>query len=324
MCTAITYNSNAFYFGRTLDYEIGFGEKIVLTPRNYVFNFTGGKKLKQHYSVLGMARVEENYPLYFDACNEKGLCIAALNFVGNAHYEKEKNKAENVAAFELISYILCFCENVNTARKIIARINITDTPFNNKLSNAPLHWIIADKKECITVEAVKSGINVYENKVGILTNNPSFNTQLFHLNNFMNLSPKNPTNSFSEKLNLFCYSRGMGAIGLPGDFSSQSRFVRAAFLKNNSPTFNTEKENISQFFHIMDSVKVPLGSVTVENHSFDKTIYTSCINADSRVYYYTTYENRNINAVYMDKENLNGNSLCIFNLITKQKINGQN
>lgn len=113
---------------------------------------------------------------------------------------------------------------------------------------AQLHWIIADKNEAITVESIKDGIKIYDNPVGVLTNNPPFDKQMFNLNNYMNLSPKSPKNNFSDKLNLNMYSRGMGAIGLPGDLSSQSRFVRAAFVKTNSLSGETESESVSQFF----------------------------------------------------------------------------
>lgn len=324
MCTAVTYKTENFYFGRTLDYEKSFGESVTFTPRNYKFNFTNGKEVSRHYAILGMAHIEENYPLYYDAFNEKGLCMAGLNFVGNACYNETKNDAENVAVFELIPYILCFCQDVSEAKKMLYKINITDTPFNDKLGTASLHWIIADKNECITVEAVKEGLKIYENKVGVLTNNPPFEGQISRLNDYMYLSAKSPQNNFSHKLDFSYYSRGMGAMGLPGDFSSASRFIRAAFVKMNSPVLKDENQSVGQFFHIMDSVAQPLGAVMVNDSEFEKTIYTSCMNADKCIYYYTSYGNRQINAVNMFNEDLKENSLKTFSIITQQKINGQN
>ena len=112
-------------------------------------------------------------------------------------------------------------------------MNLVGTPYSDTLPTAQLHWIIADKSGAITVESVADGLKVYENPVGVLTNNPPFNYQMFNLNNYMHLAVENRENTFAEELNLNQYSRGMGGMGLPGDLSSQSRFVRVAFVKMN-------------------------------------------------------------------------------------------
>ncbi len=127
-------------------------------------------------------------------------------------------------------------------------LNLTDTPFSDNLPLAQLHWIIADRDACITVESVQDGLKIYDNPVGVLTNNPPFNYQMFNLNNYMHLAPENHGNTFSKQLELDQYSRGMGAMGLPGDLSSQSRFVRVAFVKMNSLSGDSEAESVSQFF----------------------------------------------------------------------------
>ena len=259
MCTAATYKTKDFYFGRTLDYEFSYGEEITITPRNYKFNLKNMGIMETHYAMIGMAHIAENYPLYYDAINEKGLGMAGLNFVGNADYKEVIDGKDNIAQFEFIPYILGKCTSVKEARELIGKINITNIPFNEKMSLAQLHWIIADKNEAITVESIKDGIKIYDNPVGVLTNNPPFDKQMFNLNNYMNLSPKSPKNNFSDNLNLNMYSRGMGAIGLPGDLSSQSRFVRAAFVKTNSLSGETESESVSQFFHILGSVEQQRG-----------------------------------------------------------------
>lgn len=324
MCTAVTYKTKDFYFGRTLDYEFSYVEEVTVTPRNFPLSFRFSCRLEKHYAIIGMAYVADGYPLYYDAANEKGLCMAGLNFVGNAFYNKPAEGKENVAQFELIPYILSRCENVNQARTLLERINITDTAFSQQLPPASLHWIIADKNECITVEAVREGLKIYENKVGVLTNNPPFNEQISSLNNYMHLSTRQPKNTFSKKLNLQCYSRGMGALGLPGDLSSQSRFVRAAFAKLNSVSGQSEEESISQFFHITDSVNQLRGCCEVDKGKYEITIYSSCINADKGIYYYTTYENRQISAVDMNSQELDSRKLFRYPLIKKQKINLQN
>ncbi len=324
MCTAITYKTKDFYFGRTLDYEISYGDEVTITPRNYEFNFRHKQNIKNHYAIIGMAYVTENYPLYYEAVNEKGLGIAGLNFVGNAQYNKKIKGKDNITQFEFIPWILSQSTTVKEAKKLIEKINFLDEPFSTNLPLAQLHWIISDSIESITVEAVKDGIKIYENPVGVLTNNPTFDKQMFGLNNYMNLSTKSPKNTFAKSLNLEKYSRGMGAIGLPGDLSSQSRFIRAAFVKMNSVSKEEEKESVSQFFHILNSVEQQRGCCELDDGIFEITIYTSCCNASKGIYYYTTYDNHQITAIDMHKENLNSENLIRYPLIKDEQIKMQN
>ena len=324
MCTAATYKTKAFYFGRTLDYEFSYGDEVTITPRNYPFNFRFAGELKNHYALIGMAYNVGGCPLYYDAMNEKGLCMAGLNFVGNAVYREPAEGRDNIAQFEFIPWILAQCKSVSEARELLGRINILNTPFSPELPVAQLHWIIADKSDCITVESVADGVMVYDNPAGVLTNNPTFPEQMFALNNYMHLSPENPKNSFSDKLPLKTYSRGMGALGLPGDLSSQSRFVRVAFVRANSVSGESENESVSQFFHILGSVDQQRGCCDVGEGKYEITIYTSCCNADKGIYYYNTYENHRITAVDMHKENLDGTGIVRYPLITGEQIEFQN
>lgn len=325
MCTAVTYQTKDFYFGRTLDYESSYGEEITITPRNYCFDFRSMGKMEKHYAIIGMAHVAEGYPLYYDAVNEKGLGIAGLNFVGNARYAAQVcTDKDNVAVFELIPWILGQCASVQEARLLIERINLLDTPFNAQLPTAQLHWLIADYREAVTLEAVEDGVKIYDNPVGALTNNPPFQEQMFQLNNYMSLSPCNPVNHFSDKLNLQQYSRGMGALGLPGDLSSQSRFVRVAFTKMNSVCSGSEAESVSQFFHIIGCVEQQKGCCDVGDGQYEFTIYTSCCNADKGIYYYTSYENHQISAVRLYGENLDSEQLVRYTPIRKEQIRMQN
>lgn len=324
MCTAISYKTDNLYFGRTLDYEHTFGESIVITPRNFALQFADVGSMSKHYAVIGMAHVSENYPLYYDALNEKGLCIAGLNFVGNAHYREKTQYKDNIAVYELIPWLLSQCTSVSEAKERLKKINITNRTFSPELPKAELHWLIADKNECITLESTKDGVFIYDNPVGVLTNNPPFPEQLFNLNNYMHLSPKPPENHFSKSLDLTPYSRGMGALGLPGDLSSGSRFVRAAFAKLNSVPFSHENASVSQFFHILDGVSHTRGCCDVGNENFEITQYTSCCDAENSIYYYTTYQNRQISAVNMQHENLNGADLIFYPLIQNEQIYMQN
>ena len=323
MCTAISLKQDDLYFGRTLDNEFSYFEEVTVTPRNFNFNFRNGEVLKNHYAIIGMAYNKGDFPLYYDAVNEKGLCMAGLNFVGNACYRKPRENKVNVAQFELIPYILGKCSKVSEAEEIIRNLNITDIPFSDDLPLAELHWIIADKERTVTLESTKNGINLYENPVGVLANNPEFPIHLEKLNDYRHLSAENVKNTFGSGFDLKQYSKGMGAIGLPGDFSSSSRFVRAAFVKANSVYMEDEVSKVNQFFRVIGTVE-PTRGVCGTDAGYNISIYTSCCNAQKGIYYYKTYDNLSITAVDMNKENLDGEKLIKYPIITKGKFLEQN
>lgn len=320
MCTAATYKTKDFYFGRTLDYEFSYGDEVTVTPRNFCFRFRHMSEVKTHYAMIGMAYVADDYPLYYDAVNEKGLGMAGLNFVGNAKYQDVQAGRENVAQFEFIPWILSQCETVLEARKALEKMNLVGTPYSEKLPCASLHWIIADKDAAIVVECVEDGLHVYDNPVGVLTNNPPFPVQMFMLNNYMHVSPSQPENHFAKELPLAAYSRGMGGLGLPGDLSSASRFAKVAFTKMHAISGESEAESVSQFFHILGSVEQQRGCCEVEPGKYEITIYTSCVNVNKGIYYYTTYENHQIQAVDMHREDLDGSTLHRYPLINEEQI----
>lgn len=331
MCTAITYHTKDHYFGRNLDLEYSYEEQVVITPRNYVFEFRKMGSMKKHYAMIGMAYVQEGYPLYYEATNEKGLSMAGLNFPENAYYGEVLPGKDNVAPFELIPWVLGQCATIDEVKCLLEYIQIADMAFSEQLPPSPLHWIIADKEAAITVEAVREGLKIYDNPIGVLTNNPTFDYHMMNLNNYMHLSNQTPVNHFAKDVPLKEYSRGMGAIGLPGDLSSASRFVRMAFNKLNSVVeisheddggMREEAENASvgQFFHLLDSVAMTKGALQMPGGLYDRTVYSCCCNVDRGIYYYTTYENRQICAVDMWKEDLEESNVLTYPLQKKQNI----
>ncbi len=324
MCTAATYRTDDFYMGRTLDYEFSYGEEITVMPRNFPLSFRHGGGTDRHYAIIGMAHVADGYPMYYDAVNEKGLGMAGLNFAASARYSEPEDGKQNVAQFEFIPWVLSQFASLGQARSAIEKINLVGTTYDSRYPAAKMHWIIADKSGAITVEPTEGGLKIYDNAPGVLTNEPPFDMQLFNLNNYMRLSPRQPENSFSDALNLGTYSRGMGGLGLPGDLSSMSRFVRAAFTKLNSLSGSGEAESVGQFFHILGSVEQVRGCCEVAQDKYEITIYTSCFNADKGVYYYTTYNNRRITAVDMHRENLDSDSLARYPMLDKEDVLRQN
>lgn len=324
MCTAVSYQTKNHYFGRNLDLEYGYQETVTVTPRNFPFRFSMNQGAQPHYAMIGMATVVDGYPLYYEATNEKGLSMAGLNFPGNAAYLPPRQDMTNVPPFDFIPWLLSRCADVNSARELLQDLNLVDIPFSASLPPSPLHWLIADRECSIVVEPMADGLHVYENPVGVLTNNPPFEFHLHNLGQYLNTSPAQPESRFSSDFPMTPWSNGMGGLGLPGDYSSASRFVKAAFVKLNSLSGDSEEESVSQFFHILSSVAMPRGAVLVADNKPEITRYACCCNTDKGIYYYQTYDNSHIHGIDMHRVDLNGSVPISYPLIALEPIAIQN
>lgn len=324
MCTGLAFNSNDFYFGRNLDYDFSYGESIVICPRNYNFKFRHLDSNDNHYAIIGVAHVINDYPLFYDAMNEKGLCIAGLNFVGNTVYNNYIENKTNITSFEIIPYILINCQNIKEVKALFKKINVTREGFSENLKPSQLHYLISDNRQSIVLEIRKDGIKIFDNPYGVLTNNPPFEIQSFNVNNYMKMSNKNPKNEFSKKLKLIDYSRGQGAIGIPGDLSSMSRFIKVLFTKENALKGMDEENSVNQFFHILLSVEQQKGVCEVNKNMYEYTIYSDCYNANKGIMYYKTYDSFDINKIDMFKEDLNKKELIVFEMKNKCSFINQN
>lgn len=313
MCTAASFRKGGLYFGRTLDNHMSYGEEAVIAPRAFDFGFKG------RYAIVGMALVQGGYPLFYDAMNEAGLCMAGLNFVGNAQYFKSVGARDEVAQYEFIPFILSRCQSVEEAVEVIRKIRLTDRQFCENLPCAQLHWMISDAERDIVVECTKSGMQIFENAFGVLTNNPPFGEQLLNVSDYMHLSASQPENNFFKGVDMQRYSLGMGAIGLPGDLSSRSRFVRAAFVRNNCICGDGNTDGVNALFNILGSVRQVRGCNVIKD-GCETTLYTSCCDASAGIYCYTLYENHAITGVDMRSRDLNSSELYRFPLEREERI----
>ena len=308
MCTAISFSSRHHYFGRTLDLEYHYNEQVTITPRSFPFAFRHCKALPQHYAMIGMAIVEDNVPLYYEATNECGVSIAGLNFPGYAHYFPPQAGKDNIAPFELIPWLLGQCKDMNEVRRLLDRLNLTNEPFSPQYPVTPLHWMISYQDKSLVVESTKGGLQVHNNPVHVMTNSPSFPMQLWNLSRYTVLSPAQPENTAFPNAALPQTSNGMGALGLPGDWSSPSRFVRAAYIRAHAACGESDRESVAHFFHMLDAAAMPRGCVLIGGKP-EITVYASCCNADTGVYHYTTYENRAVTSVSLFDADLDGSAL---------------
>ena len=297
MCTAISYSTKDHYFGRNLDLEYSYDESITITPRNFPFHFRHKDSIHSHYALIGIAYVQNRYPLYYEATNEAGLSIAGLDFPELTDYKEILPDKDNITPFEFIPWILSQCKSVSEARNLLDNINLIQESFSSDLPVSPLHWIISDCTSSLTVECLRSGLKIYENPLGILTNAPEFDIQMAQLKK---------------------------QAQIPGDWSSQSRFVRIAHVKELSICNSSESESINQFFHMLDSVAMPRGVRKDTGQRYKCTIYSSCCNTSKGIYYYKTYDNYQISSIDMHLENLDSASLISYPVIKISQIRLQN
>ena len=317
MCTAICLRSGNGYFGRTLDLEYSYQEKVTVTPRNYPIRPRHLAPLFHHYAFIGMAIIADEEPLYYDGINEHGLAVAGLNFPGNAQYYPACEGHINVAHYELIPWVLASFKNVDELLNAAAKLNITEDVYNDLYPAATLHWIVSDSTKSVVIESTESGLHIYDNPWDVLTNNPPFPMMIDNLRKYNTLTNLPVNCGFT---NLEPDSRGTGSQGLPGDLTSKSRFVRVAFHKHFSVAKNSESALVSQFYHILGSVNQVQGCVKVGNQ-YVKTQYTSCCNMQKCIYYYTTYENSQITGISLFDHNLDGKQTVIYPLIRTQQFN---
>lgn len=321
MCTSIAMKTHDFYFGRTMDLNFELKQQIVFTPRNYPLHFRRAGTANRHYAVLGMATVIDGYPLYADGVNEKGLCIAALNFPDNAYYPSEERPGyTHVSPFEFCLWLLSKCASVAEVKEYLKLTRFIAIPFSSSVPLAPLHWHIGDKEGSVVLESTRDGMKLYDNPVGVLTNNPSFDFQMTNLSQYLNLTTGSPQNCFSKAGDIQPFGQGLGSFGLPGDFSPASRFVKAAYLTLNSICNGDEESSVAQLFHLLDSVALVKGSVITEGDQCDVTNYECCINAEQKFYYCKTYQNSQLTAIAMNRENLDQTQLKVFPLTVNQQV----
>ncbi|MBO5378164.1 MAG: linear amide C-N hydrolase [Ruminiclostridium sp.] len=299
MCTSIALTGNKAFFGRNMDIDYSFGECAVNTPRSFPLAFRTGITLEKHYAFAGTAVVTDNFPLYAEAMNENGLYIAALKFPENAFYNETEIKGKiNLAPYEIIPFILAKCRNLNEVRALLSEIEIIALPFSDNMPLSPLHWHIADKNGSLVLEKTADGMHIYENPANVLTNNPPFPFHLHNITHYQNLSSENP--DISEKRML-----GLGTVGLVGDFTPASRFVRADYLLKNTPE---DCIDANHFFHILDNVAIPRGAVRTPDGKYHYTSYSCCFDAEKLILYYRIYDCFHVEEMPLTTE---GNNLIV-------------
>ena len=313
MCTGVRFSDDKgnMYFGRNLDWSVGYGQKVVVTPRGYSYESAFlGTMQPAHGAIIGMAIVVDNKPLYFDCANESGLAIAGLNFPGYAQYADVATEGKtNVAAYEFPLWVVMNFATVDEVEKALKNTAIVGQPINEQFPVSELHFIIGDSKRSIVVEYTANGMEIFNNDVDVLTNQPGYGWHKENLRNYMNLFPQMPKEVRWEKAKMMPFGSGSLMRGLPGDYYSPSRFIRVAYLNTHYPVKTTEEENVSRLFHTLTGVAMIDGAAEMADKKCEITVYTGGYSSATKTYYYNTYENPAIVSVKMEDYNLDSNEL---------------
>lgn len=316
MCTGLRFtdDQNNLYFGRNLDVGQDYGEKVMVTPRNYPLPYKFLDNTTTPKPVIGMGIMIGNYPSYFDCYNQDGLGIAGLNF---PHYAQFSNGPvdgkTNLASYEIMLWVVENFSTVAEVKQALKNVNLVNEAATSKYPVAPLHWIISDKNEAIVVEDSKQyGLKIFEDTVGVLTNSPDFNWHLTNLDNYTGLNPHDAAIQDWNGQRVAPLGVGTGSLGLPGDSIPADRFVKAAYLNTNYPTVSGEKANVAKFFNILKSVAMVKGSVININNQPEYTVYTSCYSSRTQNYYYNFENDFELRHHSFNDENINSDSVIIY------------
>ncbi len=312
MCTGIRFNDDKgnMFFGRNLDWSVGYGQRIVVTPKGYQYNSAFLGTLAPKYALIGMGIVQENVPLYFDCGNDAGLAIAGLNFPGYAEYAPSAvDSKTNVAAYEFPLWVAMNFSTVDEVEAALKNVAIIAKPINDKYPVSLLHWIIGDKTRSIVVEYTKEGMQIFHNDVDVLTNQPGYAWHQENLRNYMNLTSPQPEKVTWGKAEMKPFGSGSLMRGIPGDYYSPSRFVRVAYLNTHYPAKSTEEENVSRLFHTLTGVAMIDGAAAMSSGDFEKTVYTGGFSAATGTYYWNTYEDPSIKKAAFADFDTNGTEL---------------
>ncbi len=314
MCTGVRFGDDKgnMFFGRNLDWSVGYGEKVVITPRGYKYKSAFLGEMANSPALIGMGIIAENTPLYFDCANEHGLAIAGLNFPGYANYAPSPvNGKINVAAYEFPLWVALNFTSVDEIKKVLKDVAIVAKPINDQYPVSELHWLIGDAKQSIVVEYTSNGMEIFENNVDVLTNQPGYGWHQENLRNYMNLFSLMPRAVKWDKEVLKAFGSGSLLRGLPGGFYSTDRFVRVAYFNTHYPAQPDEASNISRLFHTLAGVAMIDGAAEMADGAYEKTIYTGGYSSATKTYYYNTYEDPAIKSVALGDYRLDSSELII-------------
>ncbi|GGC92396.1 linear amide C-N hydrolase [Enterococcus wangshanyuanii] len=306
MCTSITMTTDEqdVLLARTMDFGVVLEAEPTFIPRKkFVFNNDDSDNHKNDYAFVGMARQENDAFIFADGLNEKGLSCATLYFSGYADYnDQAHDKTYPLAPHDVVPFLLSSCATVREAAEVMENAQIENISLDFLETVLPLHWVVTDASgQSIVIEYIDEILQIHDNTVGVMTNSPDYLWHVTNLRNYIGLSTTQKTEFQLQNIIMRPFGEGAGSFGLPGDFTSPSRFIRAAFLKSCLQEVESEVDAVTAAFHVLSNVSVPKGLVQTTD-SYDYTQYTSIMMNSSLKYYYKTYNNQRIRCIDLTAE----------------------
>lgn len=325
MCTSLTYRTadDQYWLARTMDFQLELGGQPIAIPRNFSFKGVFNSEFTITYGFVGTGANMDGY-VFVDGVNEQGLAVAALYFSNEAGYQQEPVAGKlNLASFEVLSWLLGTHKDVADVHEHLDEIAVVNYEHPMIQDNVPLHWIITDRSgNCRVLEVQADGFHWYDDTVGVMTNSPNFAWHQQNLSNYIQVhngpQPERKFNDFTAQE----VGPGSGMIGIPGDYTSVSRFVRAAYTRQYTEQVVDELA-LNTVNHMLEPFDIPKG-VKQQGDGFDYTQYRAYMQLSNATYYYQAYGSTTINAVHLTEDLLNKAETTEFSATSTQEINNLN
>ncbi len=329
-CTSfiIKAQDGGYVYGRTLEFGMELGSLPIAIPRNYNYQGTGvnglaGKKWLTKYAAIGLNGI--NLPILVDGVNEKGMTGGMLYAPNTAEFQDAtaETSGNSIASYEMLTYALSNYATVEEAKAGFQNIIINKTGHAPFVGAVPMHMTLHDANgKSLVIEYNNGQLYTYDNPTGVMTNDPNFAYQLANIGLYANLSPQEAKPLNINNTNFVPPSSGSGLHGLPGDFLSPSRFMRALFYSSSAPTAQNSADQVATAFHILNNFDVPPGAIQLSAQNpygggsggFEKTEWTAAVDAKNLVYYVKTFANPTVQMLDMNKLDLNAKDIKIFKL----------
>lgn len=333
-CTSfiIKAQDNGYVYGRTLEFGMELNSLPIAIPRHFNYKGTGintlpGKKWVTKYAAIGMNGI--NLPILVDGVNEKGMSGGMLYAPNTAQYQEvtSQNSHNSIASYEMLTYALTNFATVEEAKAGFQNILINKTGHAPFKGTVPVHMTLHDANgKSLVIEYNHGKLFTYDNPTGVMTNDPNFAYQLANIGLYANLSPKEASPLEINNTQFPPPSSGSGLHGIPGDFLSPSRFIRALFYSSSVPVTTDAESQVSTAFHILNNFDIPPGAIQLSaqnpyggnSDGFEKTEWISVVDAKNLVYYVKTFENPTVQFLALKKLDLDAKEIKTFKFHAKE------
>lgn len=307
MCTGIQLaaKDGSIIYGRTMEWgTFDLESRVSVFPRNFEFQgHTGenqdGKKWKTKYGFVCLDALKKD--IAADGMNEEGLCAGMFYHPRYASYQKlnENNKAQTISSTDIVQYILSNFKTVEEVKAGLQEIDIVGQFEPSIGFELQVHTFVVDASgKSIVIEFRDEKTIVFDNHVGVITNAPHFDWHVQNLNNYLYLKPQPLGKVKLRDIELSPFGGGSGFLGVPGDFTPPSRFVRAALFTNTARETKDGPDTVLETFRILDNFNVPLGAsegvVNETSGLISSTLWTTAWDTKNHTLYYHTEWNRQI------------------------------